>query len=119
MASPNLITDVTAKVWIEEITPGWKTAVSIDFEDAATQGYYAADKNTRTWELTWDYLNASEFSSLNSFFNARREDYEKFYFNDPVSGENDIPCKFVKGSYQVSPGSGPVRTVKARIREVV
>lgn len=118
MASPNLTTDVTAKMWISEVVPDWPAQSTI-LEDGSSQSYYPVDKKLREWKVSWENMSASDFTSLNNFYDARRGSYEKCYLNDPISGTNDIPVKFKPGSYVIEPGFGSVRTVRAVLQEVI
>ena len=121
MASPNLTTETSGRLQLPLVQDLSKfNSDFVQFEDGRTQAWKTNDTELQGWELSYSGQTNSEFAALRAFYVARQGAYGLFYWNNPISGEVDIPVRFVPGGDGFSWAfDGPgTRAVKFRIRRV-
>lgn len=96
-------------------TAAWDSE-SITFKGGTSQGFWRANKKLRKFKLAFTALTQLELAELTDFLDARKDAATKFYIDHPMTGETDIPVRYVSFSYSfIAPGN---RSAQLELKEV-
>jgi hypothetical protein len=120
MATPNLTTDCPLALAEFPIETKEKPCSRLFlFEDGGSQSFYFSANTIQVIKLRYGGLSSAAFAQLAAFIRARKGCFEKFYFNDPGTGETDIPVKLDEDGWSYSFETPMVRSATVQLQRVL